>query len=226
MDTSPTSLGGVFVSCIMNTYPSIELVNRLEYDNDESSLFTTLFNDVAWRDEPITMFGKTVLQPRRVAWYGDEHARYTYSGIEHRPLPWIPILQDLRQVVEKQAGASFNSVLCNLYRDGRDSMGYHSDDEPELGSEPVIASFSIGAERTLHFRSRIDHDIPTIKIMLPSMSLLIMRGTTQQLWKHALPKTTRCQSPRINLTFRTVTSLEVGLDRHPIDSKLNAIRKA
>ena len=197
---------GFFVSCNMSNYPNIELIDRLDLDIDESSLFVTLFEGLVWRDEPITMFGKTMLQPRRVAWYGDENACYTYSGIEHRPLPWTPTLQYLRHVVEKRAGAGFNSVLCNLYRDGRDSMGYHSDDEPELGRDPVIASLSIGAERALHFRSRVDPDIPTVKVVLPSMSLLIMRGTTQQLWKHALPKTARCTSPRINLTFRAVTS--------------------
>lgn len=190
----------------MSLYPDIELIDRLELTIDESSLLTMLLDTLAWRDEPITMFGKTMLQPRRVAWYGDEDARYTYSGIEHRPLPWTSTLQYLRHEIEQRAGVTFNSVLCNLYRDGRDSMGYHSDDEPELGRNPVIASFSIGAERALHFRSRVDRDAPTVKIVLPSMSVLIMRGTTQQLWKHALPKTTRCTSPRINLTFRTVSS--------------------
>lgn len=189
--------------CRMRTYPDIEL-HPLTIDVAESELMQMLMSAIAWRDEYITMFGKTMLQPRRVAWYGDAQASYTYSGIRHEPLPWIPVLDELRSVIEHHIGTKFNSVLCNLYRNGFDSMGYHSDDEPELGLQPIIASFSIGAERILHFRHRFDRSLPTIKVPLPSLSVLVMRGMTQQEWKHALPKTKRCDMPRVNLTFRAI----------------------
>ena len=201
---TPPVMVGFFVSCNMQAYPDIDLVERILPDIREGELLYSLMHDVAWRDEQITIFGKTMMQPRRIAWYGDRDARYTYSGIAHEPLPWIPILQTLRGVVEEIAGAHFNSVLCNLYRSGQDSMGYHSDDEPELGRHPVIASFSIGAERALHFRHRTDASIPTVKVVLPSMSVLVMKGVTQEQWKHALPKTKVVVAPRINLTFRQV----------------------
>lgn len=190
--------------CAMSMQPDIELLQHLPFNITEFALFEMLRSEIAWRDELITMFGKTMLQPRRVAWYGDAQAAYTYSGIRHEPLPWIPVLDDLRHVIEQATGAAFNSVLCNLYRNGSDSMGYHSDDEPELGRYPVIASFSIGAERTMHFRHRADRSIPTIKVPLPSMSVLVMRGATQEEWKHALPKSKRCLQPRVNLTFRAI----------------------
>lgn len=195
---------GFFVSCSMRVIPDIELIERIHHHVDEHELLRTLMHSIAWRDEQITMFGRTMLQPRRIAWYGDATARYTYSGIAHDPLPWIPVLQTLRGIVEDIARVNFNSVLCNLYRNGQDSMGYHSDDEPELGPHPVIASFSIGAARTLHFRHRTDSSIPTVKVLLPSMSVLVMKGTTQEHWKHALPKTKSVDAPRINLTFRQI----------------------
>lgn len=190
--------------CGMRNYPDIELLHPLTIDIAESELMQMLLSQIAWRDEQITMFGRTMLQPRRVAWYGDAHALYTYSSIRHEPLPWTPVLEQLRRAIEQCTASRFNSVLCNLYRDGSDSMGYHSDDEPELGEQPVIASFSVGAERMLHFRHRLDRSLPTVKVPLPSMSVLIMRGSTQKEWKHALPKTKRCDMPRVNLTFRAI----------------------
>lgn len=195
---------GFFVSCAMPPYPEIELIERITTGIGEDELLQRLLSELAWRDEPISMFGKTFLQPRRVAWYGDSDAVYRYSGIYHHPLPWAPVLLLLRRVAQEITGEMFNSVLCNLYRDGNDAMGYHSDSEPELGSQPVIASFSIGAVRTLHFRHATDRSIPTVRVSLPSMSFLIMRGSTQQEWKHALPRTKKCTTPRVNLTFRYV----------------------
>lgn len=195
---------GFFVSCMMSATPDLALYTHVDVGVSEHELFGMLHEQLAWRDEPITMFGKTFMQPRRIAWYGDEHAVYTYSGQIHRPLPWVAPLRAIKHVAEELAGTTFNSVLCNLYRNGRDSMGYHSDNEPELGRNPVIASFSIGAERVLHFRHTHDKTIPTVKVPMPSMSMLVMRGDTQQLWKHALPKTSRCDQARINLTFRRI----------------------
>jgi alkylated DNA repair dioxygenase AlkB len=182
----------------------IRLIERFDVGLDEATLLGRLVHEVAWRAESITLFGRRVLQPRLVAWYGDAGARYRYSGTDHDPLSWIPLLDQLRSRVAEAAGCPFNSVLCNLYRDGTDSMGYHADDERELGPMPVIASFSVGAERTMLFRHRRDRTVPTERISLPSMSLLVMSGTTQQDWHHAIPKTKRPLGPRVNLTFRRI----------------------
>ncbi len=182
----------------------IRLIEHLDVGIDEATLLRRLLDEVEWRSESITLFGRRVLQPRLVAWYGDAGARYRYSGTDHDPLPWIPLLDDLRARVEKAAGSPFNSVLCNLYRDGTDSMGFHADDERELGPMPVIGSFSVGAERRMLFRHRRDRSVPTHRILLPSMSLLIMSGATQQDWHHAIPKTKRPLGPRVNLTFRRI----------------------
>jgi len=204
MDRPRQKWRGFFVSCMMVATPDIALFTHVDIGIPELELFSMLHEQLAWRDEPITMFGKTFLQPRRIAWYGDEHAVYTYSGKMHSPLPWVAPLRAIMRVAEDLAATSFNSVLCNLYRNGNDSMGYHSDDEPELGRNPVIASFSIGAERVLHFRHKHDKTVATVKVPMPSMSMLVMRGDTQHAWKHALPKTSRCDQARINLTFRRI----------------------
>lgn len=135
---------------------------------------------------------------------GDAGCRYVYSGVRHEPKPWHELVAALRIRVEKLAGARFNSVLLKQYRDGGDSMGFHADDEPELGDQPIIASLSFGATRIMHFRHRHDGDIPTQRIALHDGSLLIMGPTVQRDWKHAIPKTRKAVSPRINLTFRRI----------------------
>ena len=163
--------------------------------------FTT---EVAWEQRSIRIFGQQMPQPRLTAWYGDPQARYTYSGLAWEPRPWTPALLALRQRLEAATGARFNSVLLNLYRDGRDSMGWHADDEPELGAAPVIASLSLGATRRFRLRPRAGRPHAPFGLDLPSGSLLLMRGPTQQHWQHALPKTTRPLGPRLNLTFRWV----------------------
>ncbi|MEM9302799.1 MAG: alpha-ketoglutarate-dependent dioxygenase AlkB [Pseudomonadota bacterium] len=161
-----------------------------------------LLEEVAWAEERLTMFGREVLSPRLVAWYGDAGAEYTYSGVTHRPHAWTGTLWAIRERVERVAGARFNSVLANLYRHGRDSMGWHSDDEKELGERPVIASVSLGAER--RFRLRHRRTKQTHGMDLPHGSLLVMAGETQRCWQHALPKTRRDVGVRVNLTFRMV----------------------
>lgn len=162
---------------------------------------------IPWKQEPIKLFGKEVLQPRLTAWHGDAQARYRYSGLALEPSPWTPALEQLRNRVEAASGTQFNSVLLNLYRTGQDSMGWHADNEPELGSEPVIASLSLGATRLFRFKPRdpVRTPHPPLSVALTSGSLLLMRGLTQQHWLHALPKTARPQQPRLNLTFRRVT---------------------
>jgi alkylated DNA repair dioxygenase AlkB len=175
--------------------------------NEATRLFQDLRRQIDWREEQILMFGRRVPVPRRVAWHGDPGARYTYSGTEHHPLPWTPALERVRERVTLLAGAHFNAVLLNLYRDGRDGMGWHADDEPELGRDPVIASVSLGATRRFCLRHRRHKDL-RLNVPLTHGSLLLMSGATQHHWVHALPKTTAPVGERINLTFR-----RVGLSR-------------
>ena len=162
-----------------------------------------LRSDIEWEQHRIRLFGKMVDCPRLSAWYGDPGKTYGYSGVSHEPKPWVPILRDLKGRIEEAARTAFNSVLLNRYRDGSDSMGWHSDDEPELGPNPVIASLSLGARRKFRFRNRADHS-KTTDVWLDHGSLLIMRGGVQAAWHHAIPKTKRIETERINLTFRWV----------------------
>ena len=182
----------------------LTLFRQADLGVDQDELLQQLISDIPWRAEDITVFGKTYPQPRLIAWYGDSDAIYTYSGVAHEPLGWSPPLDQLKRRVEALAGARFNSVLLNYYRDHRDSMGLHADDEPELGPEPVIASLSLGAERKLHFKHKTRRDLAPLNLALPSGSLLIMRGPTQRHWKHGLHKLRRACGPRVNLTFRLV----------------------
>ena len=160
-----------------------------------------LLAEIDWRQDEARIMGRTVALPRLTAWYGD--AGYRYSGIDNPPRPWLPLLLELKGVAETLAGARFNSVLLNLYRDGRDGMGWHSDDERSLGPEPVIASLSFGATRRfrLKHKTRTDH---VLALDLPSGSCLVMAGSLQHHWRHALPKTARPVGPRVNLTFRLI----------------------
>jgi alkylated DNA repair dioxygenase AlkB len=151
------------------------------------------------------LFGRRVAAPRLEAWYGDPGARYAYSGLAHEPLPWTPLLLDLRERVVDAAGGAYNSVLANLYRDGNDSNGWHADDERELGPEPHIASLSFGAPRRFLMRHRRDPSL-RLELLLAPGSLLVMRGATQQCWKHAVPKTRAVTGARINLTYRLVAA--------------------
>lgn len=173
---------------------------------EATALLQELTDTVAWQQQPIMLFGKSVLQPRLTAWYGDPAAAYAYSGLRLEPLPWMPALLALRQRVEAATGSRFNSVLLNLYRDGQDSMGWHADDEPELGPVPVIASVSLGATRRFRLRPQPRRGLShaPVALDLPSGSLLLMQGTTQHYWQHAVPKTARPLGPRLNLTFRWV----------------------
>lgn len=170
---------------------------------DESSAdtyFTRLLSDTPWEHRHIVMFGRQVLQPRLACWYGD--LAYTYSGIRLEPRPWTTTLDELRTRCTAESGSSFNSCLVNLYRDGRDSMGWHADDEPELGAEPVIASLSLGEVRRFRMRHRESRTV--VDVSLEHGSLLVMSGVMQHRWVHEIPKTTRPVGQRINLTFRQI----------------------
>jgi alkylated DNA repair dioxygenase AlkB len=170
---------------------------------EADALFGALLEGIAWRHEAIVMFGRQVMQPRLTAWYGDPGAHYTYSGITLTPLPWTAELETIRARLEPAAETTFNSVLLNRYRDQSDGMGWHSDDEPELGRDPVIASLSFGAPRDFQLRHRKDKSLK-VSLKLAHGSLLLMRGETQHHWAHALPKRTAPLGPRINLTFRAI----------------------
>jgi alkylated DNA repair dioxygenase AlkB len=170
---------------------------------EATRLMAELRRGIDWRDEEILLFGRRVPVPRRVAWHGDPGASYTYSGTPHLPEPWTSALTCIRDRVHGLTGACFNAVLLNLYRDGRDGMGWHADDEPELGPNPVIASVSFGATRRFCLRHRRRREL-RVDLPLVHGSLLLMSGTTQHHWVHALPKTSALVGERINLTFRWV----------------------
>ena len=180
------------------------LYHQIELGQSYDQLLYELIDNTTWRQEEITLFGKAHRQPRLSAWYGNRDSVYTYSGISLRPRPWNQTLLNLKAGVESQLGRSFNSVLLNYYRDQRDSMGMHSDDESELGKQPVIASLSLGEERILLLRHRYRKELGTLKLPLPSGSLLVMKGDTQSHWKHGIAKQNHPCGPRVNLTFRTI----------------------
>ena len=166
--------------------------------------FAELLDLVDWRQHIIRIRGREVASPRLSAWYGDPDAHYSYSGLSLEPRPWLPIILELKTRVEAACNAPFNSVLLNLYRDGADSMGWHSDDEPELGERPVIASVSLGATRRFRLRHRRRKELEPVAIDLENGSLLIMEGDTQRFWKHQISKSKRVAEPRVNLTFRNI----------------------
>ncbi len=165
--------------------------------------FKELLNGIAWKQEPIKIFGKEVMQPRLTAWYGNSDKPYTYSGITMQPLPWTPALLAIKEKTEPVAKVKFTSALLNLYRDGKDSMGWHRDNENELGKSPVIGSVSFGAGRIFKLRNYSNKkDILTTE--LTDGSFLLMQSETQHYWEHQIPKTGKEVGPRINITFRVI----------------------
>ena len=159
-----------------------------------------LIAETAWRCDVVTVWGKQHPQPRLTAWHGE--AAYAYSGLTLAPQPFTPLQHALREAVEAASGHRFNSVLLNYYRDGRDSMGMHSDNEAELGPNPTIASVSFGATRTFVLQHKTGKQ--RIKIALTDGSLLLMAGSLQHHWVHGIPKIARFAGPRVNLTFRFI----------------------
>lgn len=172
---------------------------------DADSLLATLTDSLQWRQDDIQMFGRSIAIPRLQAWYGDADANYRYSGLDLTPNPWTPELLELRRRIERSCGYSFNAVLANLYRNGEDSVGWHCDNEQELGKDPNLASLSLGAERRFSLRHK-KHKHEKLDLKLGHGSLLIMAGTTQRHWLHALPKQPNLFAPRINLSFRQIVT--------------------
>ena len=175
-------------------------LERLPLASPIADVLRRLIAETAWRADSITLWGKQHLQPRLTAWHGT--ARYRYSGMTLEPLPFTPLQLEIKHAVELASGRQFNSVLLNYYRDQNDSMGFHSDDERELGPEPAIASVSFGAARTFILRHK---RLPkTLKLSLGNGSLLLMAGKTQANWRHGINKERQPCAPRLNLTFRNI----------------------
>jgi alkylated DNA repair dioxygenase AlkB len=171
--------------------------SKIEADN----FLLLLQEEISWKQEPIILFGKKIMQPRLTAWTGEKP--YTYSGITMQPQNFGPCMQAIKNKVAAFTQCSFNTALLNLYRNGTDSMGWHRDNEQALGPEPIIASISFGAVREFQFRHYQTKE-HLQKIPLAHGSLLIMRGQTNTFWEHRIPKTTRPLQPRINITFRFI----------------------
>jgi alkylated DNA repair dioxygenase AlkB len=173
-------------------------------ETEADLLFTELLNGVEWRHDAIQIYGRQIPLPRLTAWFGNEGASYSYSGIKMNPAPWTPALLSIKQRTEGVAGVPFNSVLLNLYRDGHDGVSWHQDDEPELGKNPVIGSVSFGETRTFQMKHKSRKDLGVVNIDLSHGSFLLMSGPTQHFWRHRLPKTPKVLKARINLTFRRI----------------------
>lgn len=173
-------------------------------ESTSNELFKQLETEIKWQQEYIKIYGKENPVPRLTAWYGEKGYAYTYSGITMNPEPWTETLLFIKKAVEKMAKVNFNSVLLNFYRDGKDGVAWHSDDEPELGKNPVIASVSLGGERRFSFKEKGKKKGERYDINLGNGDVLLMQGKTQESWYHQIPKTKKMVSPRINLTFRVI----------------------
>ncbi len=166
-------------------------------------LFEQLHKEILWQQDPITVFGKTYMQPRLTALYATNSKPYSYSGITMRPHPITTVLQEIQQAIESVTQARFTTVLLNLYRNGNDSNGWHADNEKELGQNPAIASVSLGAPRFFQLKHRSQKE-NRFKFLLEHGSLLLMEGEMQHHWLHQIAKTKQVATPRINLTFRKI----------------------
>ena len=185
--------------------PNADLVYYPNFYNEieANAIFKNLLEEIPWQQDDITVYGKKYAQPRLTSLFGNDGKPYAYSNIKMQPHPWNFILQKLKFQVEEVCNSNFTTVLLNLYRDGKDSNGWHADNEKELGKNPTIASLSFGAERSFHLKHNTDKSLNQ-KIVLEHGSLLVMKGETQHFWKHQIPKTAKPIGTRINLTFRTI----------------------
>lgn len=184
----------------------VTLLPELASAGESMEWFEALQHETPWKSDEIVMFGKRITTTRKVAWYGDADCAYRYSGVTKEPLPWTETLFEIKIAVESASDESYNCCLLNLYHHGGEGMGWHSDDEKELEPNAAIASVSLGAERKFVFKHRRNPELK-VETLLPHGSLLIMAGETQRHWLHALPKSVKVKSPRINLTFRRMRDL-------------------
>jgi alkylated DNA repair dioxygenase AlkB len=185
--------------------PNSEMVYYPNFFDSENSnrLFQKLKTEIPWQQDSITVYGKSHLQPRLTALYGNEGKPYGYSNIIMQPHLWSPLIMFIKNEIEDICNANFTTVLLNYYRNGKDSNGWHADNEKELGRNPIIASVSFGAERIFQMKHNTKLEQKQ-NILLQHGSLLLMQGETQHFWKHQIPKTTKVIAPRINLTFRII----------------------
>ena len=174
--------------------------NKVESDQ----IFQELLSKIKWRQDKMKLYGKEFELPRLTAWYGDDGKSYTFSRIPMNPDAWTHTLLSVKSRIEEVTQAKFNSVLLNLYRTERDGVSWHSDDEPELGKNPMIASVSFGETRRFQLRHKLDKSLDKVEITLTHGSLLIMKGSTQHFWQHQIPKSAKSLRERINLTFRII----------------------
>lgn len=198
----------------MDLFTSNPLQNILPFDgevinyglilnNDECHYYFKKFlNSDFWKHDELILFGKQIITKRKVAWFGDKNIEYSYSNTKKVGLAWTPEILELKQLVELKTGERFNSCLLNLYQDGNKGMAWHSDNEKELGVNPVIASLSFGATRKFSLKHKLKKQ--KVNVLLQTGNLLVMKGETQHKWIHSLPKTKKVQTPRINLTFRNI----------------------
>lgn len=170
---------------------------------ETNAFFEKIKETTIWNQEKIRLYGKEINLPRLTAWYGDEGKNYSYSGIKVTPMKWTPTLLEIKSKIESASEVVFNSVLLNYYRTGKDSVSWHSDDEPELGKNPIIGSVSFGAKRLFQLKHITKKNLRE-SIELTSGSFLLMKGSTQHFWQHQIPKTTKQIGERINLTFRII----------------------
>ncbi len=190
-------------------YIDAEDLKILYYENyfnveESESYLAKLRKDIQWKSETATVWGKKVVMKRKIGWYGDEGKSYTYSGLTVHPNKWNDTLLSIKEKIEKVSPSRFNSVLLNDYSSGEVGMGWHSDNEKELGRNPVIGSVSFGAERDFFLKHKTNKDLDKITIPLKSGSLLLMLGNTQHHWDHSIPKRMKVKDQRINLTFRKI----------------------
>ena len=178
----------------------VNYFGKILSDEEILHYFNELNNTIAWKNDEVIIFGKLIKTNRKVAWYASSNFEYTYSNISKKALPFTPALLNLKQIIEQKTGEIYNACLLNLYQNGSEGMGWHSDDEKELEPLASIASLSLGADRKFSLKHKINKQ--TISVILENGSLLEMKNETQLFWKHALPKTTKVLGPRINLTFR------------------------
>lgn len=188
-----------------NVLPKDGTVNyygKLWTDQEAHRYFDRLLNTIEWKNDQANIFGKLIITKRKVAWYGDKDFEYTYSKTTKRALPWTKELLEIKSITEEKTGEKFNSCLLNLYHNGEEGMGWHSDAEKELKRDGAISSLSFGAERKFVFKHKKTKE--TVSLILEHGSLLVMKDATQTNWLHRLPPSKRIAEPRVNLTFRTI----------------------
>jgi alkylated DNA repair dioxygenase AlkB len=190
------------ISNILNTDGTVNYYGKILLSSEANRYFDLLMQNTQWEKDEVIIFGKRITTKRKVAWYGDSEYLYTYSNTTKRALAWTKELSELKQIIEEYAEIKFNSCLLNLYHNGNEGMGWHSDDEESLGKNNTIASLSFGAERKFSFKHKQTKQI--VSLVLEDGSLLIMKDATQRNWLHSLPKSKNITQPRINLTFRTI----------------------